>query len=114
MAPTDLTTEWPTDATLRAWLPTDAVSALTDATILGEVVADATADVFDELDPDRLPDDGSCPRPVARAIVLEAARLLYRRQSSHGVAAFSELAIRLRDDPDSHRLLSRWVRGYAP
>lgn len=104
-----LVTTWPTEVELAAWLGPDAVAATT-ANLFPEVVADATATIYGQIDTEKLPvDPDECPRPIARAIVLEAARLLYRREAPHGAAAFGEVAIRLRSvDVDVERLLHDW------
>jgi hypothetical protein len=111
-------TKWPVGDDLRAWLGEDAVSAVTDANLIDECVADAAAGILERLDPAKLPaeeeDEDICPRSVHRAIVLEAARLLYRRQSPHGVAAFAEVAIRLRADPDVESRLEAFEFGPEP
>lgn len=105
-----LTTTWPGADDLRKWLGDQAVGAVTDATLIPELVADASSWVYGQIDPNKLPEDtDECPRDVARAIVLHAARLLYRRQSPHGLAAFNDIAVRLRTvDADIEALLARW------
>lgn len=108
----ELVTTWPTGDDLRTWLGDGAVSAVTDAELIDEVVADASALIYEQLNPDLLPTEDlvggiDCPRRVARAIVLEAARLLYRTQSPHGAAVFNEIAIRLRAvDADVEQLIA--------
>lgn len=107
-APSLTVPDWPTGEDLRRWHSatplTDAVDALVD-----ECVADAAASVWERIDTTLLPEDESCPRTVFRAIVLEAARLLYRPGSPHGVAAFGEVALRLRSvDVDVDNLLMPW------
>ena len=82
-----------------------------DAELLPEVMADATATVYESLNPDLLPDQEgdpavACPFAVRRAIVLEAARLLFRKQTPHGIASFGDVALRLRTvDVDVAKLL---------
>jgi hypothetical protein len=102
-----LTTTWPDGDDLAAWLGATAVDPGADDDLLDEVLDDAAAIVYAKIDPNKLPeDDDLCPRAVSRAIVLEAARLWYRKQSPHGVAAFADVAVRLRTvDADVEELL---------
>lgn len=107
MAHPVLTTTWPTGADLKAWLESAGALSAADEAMLDEMVADAADAVYRSIDPNKLPDDVNlCPRSVSRAIVLTAARLMYRKQSPHGVAAFADVAIRLRTvDVDVEMLL---------
>lgn len=101
-----VTTTWPTGATLTAWVGPTTLAA--DSTALtDDLVADATATVLDRIDTDKLPTDPmQCPRAIARAIVLEAARLLSRRFAANGIASFGDFAVRLATvDADVARLL---------
>jgi len=110
-----LVVEWPTGDDLRAWLPSEAVSAVTDATLIDLVVADAAASIIERCDPAKLPsDEDQCPRSVHRAIVLAAAKLLYRRQAPHGLAAFAEVAVRIRADTDAESALLPFLSGPEP
>lgn len=111
-----LVTTWPTGNDLRKWLTDNGVSAQVDFDLIDEVTADASATVFEQLDPDKLPENvDECPRSVARAIVLEAARLLYRRQAPHGVAAFGEVALRLRTaDVDVEKMIDPYTVDATP
>lgn len=101
---------------LRAWLGTGAVSAITDAELIDELIADASATIYESIDTLKLPvNPDLCPMTIFRAIILEAARLLYRRQSPHGAAAFGEVAIRLRNvDVDVERLLRKYRVDPSP
>ena len=104
------TTTWPDGNSLATWLGgTDALSA-DGVAMLPELVDDATAIILDRVDSEKLPTDPlECPRPVARAIVLEAARLLSRRDSAHGIVSFGELAVRLaKVDADIEHALQYW------
>jgi hypothetical protein len=104
---------WPTGDQLRVWLTQQGVSAAVDGALVDDVVATATAKLVDLCDANGKPLDldGPCPTTVSMAIVLEAARLLYRRQSPHGAAAFGEVAIRLRTiDVDVEALLGDRAR----
>lgn len=112
MAPS-LTTAWPVGNDLRKWLTQNQVSAPVDAQLIDECVADATAKVWEKMAAvGKEPADGDpCPRTVHRAIVLESARLLYRRMSPHGAVQFGDVAIRLRSvDVDVEDLLGDRVR----
>jgi len=111
-----LTTNWPTGDDLRRWWSDHGATMQVDTQILDEVFADASATIFQQLDPEKMPTDPEeCPRSVARAIVLEAARLLFRAQSPHGVAAFGEVAIRLRTaDVDVERMIEPYTLGAMP
>ncbi len=111
-----LVTTWPAGNDLRSWLSENGVSAQMNVELVDEVMADASAKVYESIDPGKLPVDvDQCPRTVARAIVLEAARLLYRRQSAHGVAAFGDVAIRLRTaDVDVEKLLQPYMLESDP
>jgi len=111
-----LVTEWPTGDSLRLWLTQNAVGVQADLELVDEIVGDASASVFEDIDPAKLPDDPDlCPRTVARAIVLEAARLLYRRQSPHGMAAFGDVALRLRSvDIDVEKLIHAYTFDASP
>lgn len=102
-----LTTTWPNGDSLREWLTENSVSVQTDTELIDDLVADASASIYETIDPGKLPEDtDECPRTLARAIVLEAARLLYRRQSPHGMASFGEIGLRLRSaDVDVDRLV---------
>ena len=103
-------TTWPNAGSLISWLPDG--TRLTDGaeSLLTEIVADATDAVLDRVDPAKLPTDhDECPRTIARAIVMEAARLLSRRDSTNGVIAFGEFSIRATGtDADISRLLKPW------
>jgi hypothetical protein len=105
------TTAWPTANDLKSWLGDHAVSHQVEATLFAELVAEASTTVLELVDPRKLPaDEDDCPRGLHRAIVLEAARLLFRRQAPHGVAAFGEVAIRLRTaDADVERLVGPYA-----
>lgn len=111
----ELVVEWPAGKDLRLWLGPDAVGTITDTTLLDALVDDATASMLTRLDPAKLPDDeNECPRDVHRAIVIDAARLLYRRQSPHGAAVWNEVAIRLREDPDVESRIEPYEYGPEP
>lgn len=103
-----LTTTWPTGNDLRRWLGPQAVSMVTDVDLVDDMVADAAAKLYEQIDPGKLPENpDECPRSLHRAIVIEAARLLFRTQSPHGIAAFGEIAVRLRTaDVDVETLLA--------
>lgn len=102
------TTTWPTGAELVAWVGPDTLSD-SSMEIADELVADATETIRDRIDLDKLPSSGECPRPIARAIVLEAARLLSRKGSAHGIVSFGEFAVRIATvDVDIERLLTAW------
>lgn len=111
-----LTTTWPDGDDLRRWLGPQAVSALTDEDLVDDMVADASAKLYEQIDPGKLPDDvDECPRSVHRAIVIEAARLLFRTQSPHGIAAFGDIAVRLRTaDVDVETLLAPFRMDLDP
>lgn len=104
-------TTWPVGADLVAWVGADALS--TGAVdVADELVEDATSITLDSIDTDKLPvavdeqDVNTCPRAVRRAIILEAARLLTRRDSANGVIGSGELLIRVSGvDADVTRLL---------
>ena len=106
--PPSLYTTWPDGDALRAWLTSANALSAADDGLIDEVILDATATVYESIDPNKLPDDDNqCPRSVARAIVLEAARLMYRKQTPHGIAAFPDVALRLRTvDADVEKLLA--------
>ena len=105
-APT-LTAAWPVPEDLEKWLAQSQVAAATLADLIPDVLDEAGASILERIDTDKLPTDPeACPRVIRRAIILEAARLLYRRQSIHGAAAFGDVAIRLRSvDVDVERLI---------
>jgi hypothetical protein len=111
-----LDTDWPDGDALRAWLSSNAVSIQVDTELVDEVMEDASASIYESIDPDKLPENtDKCPRSIARAIVLEAARLLYRRQSPHGMAAFGEVAVRLRTaDVDVEKLIRPYTLDPEP
>lgn len=103
-------TTWPNGASLAAWLPDGANLSEGAQALLQDVVDDATDTVLSRVDPGKLPTaPEECPRTIARAIVLEAARLLSRRDSANGVIAFGEWTIRAtNNDADVTRLLRGW------
>lgn len=109
-------TTWPDVSVVSEWLGGTANIKPSSIGMLGEIVADATAVILDRVDPSKLPvDPDECPRPVARAIILEAARLLSRRESTHGVVAFSEFAVRLANvDVDIEACLRHWGTDPEP
>lgn len=111
-----LVTSWPTADTLRTWLAGQAVGEGVDTDLIPEVIADASATIYERIDPDKLPENvDECPRSIARAIVLEAARLLFRRQSPHGMAAFGDVALRLRSvDADVQLLIEPYTLDPEP
>lgn len=110
------TTTWPDGAALSDWLGGPQGLKSSSLVMLADIVADATAIILDRVDPGKLPVDvAQCPRPVARAIILEAARLLSRRESTHGVVAFSEFAVRLANvDVDIEACLRHWGTDPIP
>ena len=103
-------TTWPSSTTLRIWLPDGLALSDEAELVLADVVADATDAILERIDLDKLPTDPlDCPRTIARAIVLEAARLLSRRDSANGVIASGEYTIRTTtNDADIARLLKPW------
>lgn len=103
-------TTWPTGVELSAWLPDGAGLSDDAALSLSDLVADATELILTRVDPAKLPTDpDECPRTIARAIIMEAARLLARRDSANGVIAMGEYSIRAtRTDTDIARLLEPW------
>lgn len=113
---TSLVTAWPTGQHLVEWV--GGAGALTDTSLVlaDDLVADATAIILDRVDPDKLPATSTdCPRQVARAIILEAARLLSRRESSHGLVSFGDFAARLANvDVDIEACLRHWRTDPEP
>jgi hypothetical protein len=105
-------TTWPDGQALLEWVGPDTLSD-SSAALADELVADATDAVLDRIDTDKLPaDPEECPRAIRRAIILEAARLLLRRGSAHGMVSFGEFALRLGAvDVDIERLLRPWRLG---
>lgn len=113
---TTLVTTWPNGEDLRLWL--GGSSVLTDEALIAtdEIVLDATAVIRERIDATKLPVDvAECPRSVARAIILEAARLLSRRDSTVGVVSFGEFATRLANvDVDIEACLRVWGTDPEP
>lgn len=105
-----MVTTWPTGETLREWLGGTGALSNTALDHLDEVVADATAVILERVDPAKLPVVATeCPRSVGRAIVLEAARLLSRKDSTHGLVSFGEFAARMSSvDVDIEACLKAW------
>ena len=103
-------TTWPDAYSLISWLPDGGGLSDEALAVLADVVADATDLVLQRVDPGKLPTDPlECPRTIARAIVMEAARLLSRRDSANGVIAVGEFTIRTTNtDADVAMLLHNW------
>lgn len=109
---------WPTGADLSAWL-TGKTSP--DRQVLyDEIVEGVTDVVWGDLDaslmPDQtLPEDQRCPGSVRMAVLILAARVDSRRQSTNGVITAGDLFVRVgRDDPDYARLIARYAVSAEP
>lgn len=112
-----LNTTWPTTTALKAYLSENAISATVEAGLLESIMSTASADVYMQLDPDKLPaDTDACPHVVSQAILITAARLLFRRQAPHGFAALgAEQVARLRAvDVDVERLIGPYTPDAMP
>jgi hypothetical protein len=101
--------DWPTGEALVHWLGANNLGASGTA-LAGELVDEATELVRMNVEATKLPTDPTvCPATIRRAIVIEAARLLSRKDSTQGIVAFGDLAIRLASaDADVSRLLLHW------
>lgn len=110
MSPPVTFTVWPDEQAFINWLPDGTRLKPDVVSQLAELIADATASIVDRIDVAKLPDnDSDCPRPIARAILLEAARLLTRRDSATGVIGQGEFAMRVANaDVDVTKLLANW------
>lgn len=113
---TTLVTTWPTGQSLRDWLGGSSVLTDTALSFTDEIVLDATAVILERIDGGKLPaNPAECPRSIARAIVLESARLLSRKDSTAGVVSFGEFAARLSNvDVDIEACLRAWGTDPEP
>lgn len=111
-----LVTTWPTGQDLRAWLGGSDVLTNEALVATDDIVLDATAVILERVDETKLPvDPAQCPRSLARAIILEAARLLSRKDSTNGVVSFGEFAARLANvDVDIEACLRAWGTDPEP
>lgn len=112
---------WPEGFDLADWISVGPVSderkALYDAIV--EAVTDV---VWGDLDPAKMPDqtdqtapEERCPSSVHLAVLILAARVDTRRQSTNGVIASGELFARVgADDPDYRRLIKRYAVSAEP
>ena len=110
---------WPKGSDLRAWVAGQTIS--TDRlAMFDDIVAAVTEVVWGDLDPDKMPDqEGAeatrCPAGVRLAVLVLAARVDSRRQSTNGVIASGELLLRVgADDPDYRKLIAKYAVSAEP
>lgn len=111
---------WPDGQALAEWVSPGQVSVARRD--LFEVIVEATIDtMWHDLDPGKMPDQDDpepskrCPASVALAVLILAARIETRRQSTNGVVASGELFFRVsRDDPDYWKLIRRYAVSAEP
>ena len=107
---------WPTGDDLKNWI---GGTISDDRVAMFDDIVGATIDVvWGDLDPDKMPDQTSakpCPPGVRMAVLVLAARVDSRRQSTNGVIASGELFLRVNyDDPDYRRLIARYAVSAEP
>lgn len=110
---------WPNGADLAEWISVGPISPAREA--LYDTIVEAVIDVvWGDLDPAKMPDqtlalDQRCPSSVNLAVLILAARVDTRRQSTNGVIATGELFARVSaDDPDYRRLIRRYAVSAEP
>lgn len=108
--------EWPTGADLIGWVG-QPVSAGRES-LYDTIVGAAIDVVMGDLDMAKMPDQTSlnpCPESVRMAVLILAARIDSRRQSTNGVIAAGDLFVRVsRDDPDYRNLIARYAVSAEP
>lgn len=105
--------QWPAGEDLADWI--DSPLSPNSVARFDAIVAAATDVVRGHCDPDKLPDDGTCPTSVRTAILIEAARIHTRTQNQAGVVSFGDFAVRVNKfDPDVERLLINYRVSASP
>ncbi len=108
---------WPTGDDLKNWIASTTISS--DRLAMFDDIVAATIDVvWGDLDFSKMPDQAGpspCPPGVRLAVLVLAARVDSRRQSTNGVIASGELFLRVNyDDPDYRRLIARYAVSAEP
>lgn len=107
--------EWPDSEALANWIGPDDLSG--DRSRFAEIVEGVTDNIRGKLDPDKLPDDGSCPADLRLAVLIQCHRISTRPSSPHGTVSSpgADFATRIsKQDPDVVDLYARFMPDPEP